>query len=99
MSVSGHKQSRHVSLQHRVDDTFHGVLPAWWRPFVHQLPWYRRGLKDVQSQAGIAIMAVARRLATPTDRVDLLRKLKAGVGSDGTPIGREELTAEAQWMQ
>ena len=44
-------------------------------------------------------MAVTRRLATPTDHVDLLRKLKAGVGSDGTPIGREELTAEAQWMQ
>ena len=72
-----------------------GVLPAWWRPFVRQLPWYRRGLKDVQSLAGIAIMAVARRLATPTDRVDLLSKLKAGVDSDGNPMGREELTAEA----
>lgn len=72
-----------------------GVLPAWWRPFVRQLPWYRRGLKDVKSLAGIAIMAVARRLATPTDRVDLLSKLKAGIDSDGNPMGREELTAEA----
>lgn len=72
-----------------------GVLPAWWRPFVRQLPWYRRGQKDVKSLAGIAIMAVARRLATSTDRVDLLSKLKAGVDSDGNPMGREELTAEA----
>ncbi|TFK32337.1 cytochrome P450 monooxygenase [Crucibulum laeve] len=72
-----------------------GVLPSWWRPIVRQLPWYKRGQKDVQTLAGIAIMAVARRLATPTDRVDLLSKLKEGRDNDGNPMGREELTAEA----
>jgi len=72
-----------------------GVLPAWWRPYVRQLPWYRRGQADVKALAGIAIMAVGKRLATPTDRVDLLSKLQAGRDSEGKPMGPEELTAEA----
>ena len=72
-----------------------GVLPPWWRPFVRHLPWYRKGGQDVKSLAGIAIMAVAKRLATPTDRVDLLSKLQEGRDGDGKPMGREELTAEA----
>jgi benzoate 4-monooxygenase len=92
-----------------------GSLPPSWRPFVKQLPGYRQGGKDVKSLAGIAIMAVAKRLATPTDRTDLLSKLQAGKDenvcglnlaldssklnffslSQGDPMGREELTAEA----
>ncbi|KAF6764285.1 cytochrome P450 monooxygenase [Ephemerocybe angulata] len=72
-----------------------GVLPAWWRPIARRLPWYSQGQKDVQTLAGIAIMAVAKRMATPTDRVDLLSKLQAGRDSEGNPMGREELTAEA----
>ena len=72
-----------------------GVLPAWWRPFVRKLPWYRKGQADVKALAGIAIMAVAKRLATPTDRVDLLSKLQEGRDNEGKPMGSEELTAEA----
>jgi len=72
-----------------------GVLPAWWRPLVRKLPWYRKGQADVKALAGIAIMAVAKRLATPTDRVDLLSKLQAGRDNEGKPMGSEELTAEA----
>ncbi|KAF9010111.1 cytochrome P450 monooxygenase pc-bph [Cyathus striatus] len=73
-----------------------GVLPAWWRPIVKQLsPWYKKGQKDVNALAGIAIMAVAKRLATPTDRVDLLSRLQQGRDGDGNPMSREELTAEA----
>jgi len=72
-----------------------GVLPGWWRPIVRQLPWYRQGSKDVKSLAGIAIVAVAKRLATPTDRVDLLSKLQAGKDQNGNPMGKAELTAEA----
>ncbi|KAF8155951.1 cytochrome P450 monooxygenase [Crassisporium funariophilum] len=72
-----------------------GVLPAWWRPYVRQLPWYKKGQKDVKTLAGIAIMAVAKRLGTATDRVDLLSKLQEGRDGDGKPMGREELTAEA----
>lgn len=55
-----------------------GVLPAYWRPIARQLPWYKQGGKDVKTLAGIAIMAVSKRLATPTDRTDLLSKLQAG---------------------
>lgn len=72
-----------------------GVLPARWRPFVAHLPWYRAGSKDVKTLAGIAIMAVAKRLATETDRVDLLSKLQQARDSEGKPMSREELTAEA----
>jgi len=72
-----------------------GVLPPLWRPFVRNLPWFAQGKKDVKTLAGIAIMAVAKRLGTPTDRVDLLSKLQEGRDSEGKPMGREELTAEA----
>ncbi|RXW15522.1 hypothetical protein EST38_g10327 [Candolleomyces aberdarensis] len=72
-----------------------GAIPKSWRPFVRHLPWYSQGQKDVQTLAGIAIMAVAKRLATPTDRVDLLSKLQEGRDNDGNPMSKEELTAEA----
>ncbi|KAJ7512874.1 cytochrome P450 monooxygenase [Mycena galericulata] len=73
-----------------------GVLPAWVRPVMRAcVPWYRRGLQDVKHLAGIAIVAVGRRLGSPTDRVDLLNKLQAGTDDDGNPMGRAELTAEA----
>ncbi|KAG6829974.1 hypothetical protein H0H92_002779 [Tricholoma furcatifolium] len=72
-----------------------GALPPWWRPIARLIPWYRRGAADVKALAGIAIMAVKKRLAVETDRVDLLAKLKASKDSDGNPMGREELTAEA----
>ncbi|KAF8888565.1 cytochrome P450 monooxygenase [Infundibulicybe gibba] len=72
-----------------------GSLPPRWRPIVRHLPGFRQGQKDVKALAGIAIMAVAKRLATPTDRVDLLSKLKEGRDSNGNPMGRGELTAEA----
>jgi len=72
-----------------------GVLPGYWRPFARLIPWYRRGSADVKALAGIAIMAVMKRFRTPTDRVDLLNKLQEGRDSNGNPMGREELTAEA----
>ncbi|CAK5274619.1 unnamed protein product [Mycena citricolor] len=72
-----------------------GVVPAWWRPILRKFPWYSKGLQDVRSLAGIAIVAVAKRLSTPTDRVDLLSKLQSGTDDNGNPMGRAELTAEA----
>ncbi|KZT00648.1 cytochrome P450 [Laetiporus sulphureus 93-53] len=73
-----------------------GVLPHYWRPLaVRFIPWYRNGNKAVKRLAGIAIAAVAKRLTTPTDRVDLLGKLQEGKDDEGNPMGREELTAEA----
>lgn len=72
-----------------------GVLPPRWRPYVRHLPWYSKGQQDVKTLAGIAIMAVAKRLATSTDRVDLLSKLQEGRDGEGNPMGKAELTAEA----
>ena len=72
-----------------------GVLPSWWRPYVAKLPWYAQGGQDVRTLAGIAIMAVAKRLATTTDRVDLLSKLQESRDGNGNPMGKAELTAEA----
>ncbi|KAF9445726.1 cytochrome P450 monooxygenase [Macrolepiota fuliginosa MF-IS2] len=72
-----------------------GALPPHWRPIARRLPGYAQGGKAVKDLAGIAIAAVSKRLATPTDRVDLLSKLQTGRDSNGDPMGREELTAEA----
>lgn len=72
-----------------------GVLPPWCRPLVKRIPWYAKGNKAVKNLAGLAVAAVSKRLALPTDRTDLLSKLQDGKDDDGNPMGREELTAEA----
>lgn len=72
-----------------------GVLPPSWRPYALLLPWYRKGGKAVKNLAGLAVAAVAKRLTTPTDRVDLLSKLQQGRDDEGKPMGTAELTAEA----
>lgn len=72
-----------------------GVLPPWWRPYVRLLPWYSKGSKAVKNLAGLAVAAVAKRLTTPTDRVDLLSKLQQGRDDEGNLMGTAELTAEA----
>ncbi|KAI9062240.1 cytochrome P450 monooxygenase pc-bph [Trametes sanguinea] len=73
-----------------------GVLPPHWRPLVKRIPWYSKGNQAVQRLAGIAIAAVAKRLASGvTDRRDLLAKLQEGRDDNGNPMGRAELTAEA----
>lgn len=72
-----------------------GALAPWMRPIVKRHPWFQKGQQAVKDLAGIAVAAVARRLATPTDRVDLLSKLQEGRDEEGNPMGVEELTAEA----
>ena len=72
-----------------------GVLPPSWRPLAKKIPWFARGNQAVQNLAGLAVAAVAKRFAFPTDRTDLLSKLQEGKDEDGQPMGREELTAEA----
>ena len=71
-----------------------GTLPPWIRPAIRKLPWFRKGSQAVKNLAGMAIVMVAKRLSTPTDRTDLLRKLQEGKDDEGNPMGREELTAE-----
>ena len=86
-----------------------GVLPPWVRPYVRKyIPWFRRGGQDVKNLAGIAIMAVAKRLAwqakalkengVADERNDLLSKLQKGRDDQGQLMGTEELTAEALTM-
>jgi len=73
-----------------------GVLPPWVRPLLKKYhPWYRQGGISTANLTGIAIAAIAKRLRTPTDRVDLLSKLQNGKDDEGKPMGRPELTAEA----
>lgn len=96
----GHCEVTHIPAVRILNDRGNfsaslGVLPPWMRPLAKQLPWFKQGNKAVKALAGIAIAAVARRLATPVDRVDLLSKLQSARDDDGNPMGKEELTAEA----
>ncbi|EJU01598.1 cytochrome P450 monooxygenase pc-bph [Dacryopinax primogenitus] len=72
-----------------------GCLPIWIRPYAKKIPWYAKGNQAVKNLAGIAIAAVDKRLATPTDRVDLLARLQQGKDEQGNLMARSELTAEA----
>lgn len=73
-------------------------VPSRWRPIVKHLPGYRFGGECVRNLAGIAIVAVAKRLENPSGRVDLLNKLQNSRDADSNLMGREELTAEAQTL-
>ncbi|KZT64511.1 cytochrome P450 [Daedalea quercina L-15889] len=73
-----------------------GVLPPSWRPWlIRWVPWYRRGNTSVEMLAGMAIAAISKRLAAPTERTDLLSKLQQGKDEDGRPLSARELTADA----
>ncbi|KAL5499093.1 hypothetical protein ACEPAH_1611 [Sanghuangporus vaninii] len=72
-----------------------GVLPPWFRPLIRQLPWFARQKDALRDFVGVAVAAVAKRLAFPTDRPDILSKLQQGKDEEGRPMGKEELTAEA----
>ncbi|KZS98305.1 cytochrome P450 monooxygenase pc-bph [Sistotremastrum niveocremeum HHB9708] len=77
-----------------------GVLPPWIRPLVKKIPWYAKGNQAVKNLAGIAVAAVAKRLAADaqgekSERVDLLRRLQESRDDEGKRMGKEELTAEA----
>ncbi|KZF23687.1 putative P450 monooxygenase [Xylona heveae TC161] len=75
-----------------------GCLPALkkWAPYSPD-PFFRHGLAAVKQLAGIAVARVNARLQAgqKSDRVDLLARLMEGRDSNGNPMGREELTAEA----
>jgi benzoate 4-monooxygenase len=47
-----------------------GVLPLWVRPLSKKFhPWCRKGRVSTVKSAGIAIVAVCKRLKSPSDRV------------------------------
>ncbi len=76
-----------------------GCLPEL-EPYARWLPdpFFSRGLSAVQDLAGISIARVRGRLDCPpaAGREDLLARLMEGRDDEGEPLGREELTAEAQ---
>ncbi|KAG7097714.1 hypothetical protein E1B28_005038 [Marasmius oreades] len=72
-----------------------GVIPPWLRPLAKKSPWFKQGGEDVKTLAGIAIMAVAKRLKTESGRSDLLQKLQNSKDEHGNPMSKGELTAEA----
>ncbi|KAK0466865.1 cytochrome P450 monooxygenase [Desarmillaria tabescens] len=75
-----------------------GAVPGWWRTLLGRLPLLRKGREDFKAIAGLAIVAVSKRLEVPTDRNDLLNKLQAAKDEDGNPMSKEELTAEAMTL-
>ncbi|KAI0282796.1 cytochrome P450 monooxygenase pc-bph [Russula aff. rugulosa BPL654] len=54
-----------------------------------------RGSAAVKNLSGLAVAAIAKRLASPAYRTDLLSKLQEGKDEEGNPMGMQELTAEA----
>jgi benzoate 4-monooxygenase len=72
-----------------------GVFPPWTRPFLQYLPWFGQGRQAHEDIVGMAVVMVAKRLSTTTDRNDLLGKLQQGKDNEGKPMSKEALTAEA----
>ncbi|KOS19311.1 Benzoate 4-monooxygenase [Escovopsis weberi] len=70
------------------------------KPWAHLLPdsFFSNGIAAIRDLAGIAIARVKDRLENPPaiERKDLLARLMEGRDEKGEPLGREELTAEAQ---
>ncbi|EJC99287.1 cytochrome P450 monooxygenase [Fomitiporia mediterranea MF3/22] len=71
------------------------AFPPLWVPFLRCLPRFAKGMRRVEDFIGLVVLAVANRLAFPTERVDILSKLQQGKGEDGVPLTKEELTSEA----
>lgn len=77
-----------------------GCLPMI-KPYAKYLPdpFFRNGVRAVESLAGIAVARVNARLDAPdsekNQRKDLLARLMEGKDGNGNKLGREELTAEA----
>ncbi|EJC97665.1 cytochrome P450 monooxygenase [Fomitiporia mediterranea MF3/22] len=72
-----------------------GVLPAWWRPIVRQLPRFAQGVQNSKDLVDLAVAAVAKRMAYPTQRDDILSKLQQSRDEYGRPLTQEDLTTDA----
>ncbi|KAM0753089.1 cytochrome P450 [Meredithblackwellia eburnea MCA 4105] len=74
-----------------------GSIPPFWRPYTKYFdPWFARGQNSVKNLAGIARNKVNIRLQEGSgDRKDILSHLQAAKDSDGKPLPKPELTAEA----
>jgi len=66
-----------------------------WQMILQRLPRYSNNRTASQKLAALSIMAVARRLANPSGRPDMLQKLLEARDDDGKPLSPVELSAEA----
>ncbi|KAK0493478.1 cytochrome P450 monooxygenase [Armillaria luteobubalina] len=72
-----------------------GVISVRWRVLFKRIPFFKQGEEDLGALLGMVVSAVSKRLEVPTDRNDVLGKLLAGKDEQGSPISREELSAES----
>ena len=70
-------------------------LPLTWRRFIAKLPAFSAHPIAGRKLAALSIMAVARRLANPNARQDMLQKLLEARDDYGKTLSPEELSAEA----
>lgn len=73
-------------------------LPAWVQPVFGRLPMFRDGYDAAPKLANLSLTAVANRVASQTDRADMLSELLRGRDEEGKPYGLEELSTEAELL-
>ncbi|EJC97641.1 cytochrome P450 [Fomitiporia mediterranea MF3/22] len=79
-------------------DAHAGSFPPRFRPFMRRLPRFSECLQSSEDLAGFTVTAVARRLAFPSYRTDILSKLQQSKDEHGKPFSKEEVTSDAQTM-
>ena len=76
-------------------NAFLAWLPPVWQAVLKRLPGLSVNPVAAKKLAAMSIMAVARRLANPEPRSDMLQKLLDARDENGEPLSPEELSAEA----
>ena len=72
-----------------------GFLSPRWRRFIQRMPHYNQHPEAGKKMGALAIMAIARRMANPDARPDMLQKLFDARDDNGNPLSPAELAAEA----
>ena len=70
-------------------------LPPTWKRILQKLPVFSAHPLTGRKLAALSIMAVARRLANPNPRQDMLQKLLEARDDEGKALSPQELSAEA----
>lgn len=76
-------------------NAFLAWLSPVWQAAIKRLPGFAANPRAGNKLAAMSIMAVARRLAKPESRPDMLQKLLDACDEHGEPLSPEELSAEA----
>lgn len=75
--------------------TARAFLPAWARPLLLLVPNLNRGSQAMETFGTLAVTSILKRLARPSDRVDLLSKMLEAGHEAGMAMDRKEICAEA----